>query len=329
MEAKIDKKVLNVFKGEDAIARLINPDENPYLPLVELPEGLNPYKADGVRIYAKLMFMLPLLNVKSLPTMNMLMEAKARGKLDGVHTIVENSSGNTAFSLGILAKVFGVKNVWGVVSANLAIGKLQLLKLAGVKTVLYKDENGIEKARKMGQEAGFINLGQYGNEDNPAAFERWIAPQIWDQTDGGVSVVCSGMGTGGTIIGLSRYFKKRNPNVKAIGVEGTPESDVPGVRTEEKLKEVTLPWKQEIDKLYDVNMKDSFEKSIELCRAGIMAGPSAGFALTAMLRYIKEQKDASKLDELRNKDGEIVCVFICSDSPLPYLDMYLEYTEKE
>jgi cysteine synthase len=88
-----------VFEGPDSIREFLNPANSAPLPLVELPGKLNPFRGEGIRVYAKLAFLMPLLNLKSLPTWNMLREAQAAGKLQGVHTIVENSSGNTAFAL--------------------------------------------------------------------------------------------------------------------------------------------------------------------------------------------------------------------------------------
>src|SRR5579862_5560424 len=89
------------FSGKDSIRNLLNPDCNPPLPLVELPDKLNPFLKQRVRIFAKLMYLLPLLNMKSLPALNMLLDSSR--KLKRIHTIVENSSGNTAFSLAIIA----------------------------------------------------------------------------------------------------------------------------------------------------------------------------------------------------------------------------------
>ncbi|MCP4767856.1 MAG: hypothetical protein GY916_01185 [Gammaproteobacteria bacterium] len=89
---------MNVFDGPDALRDFLNPGKHPNLPLVELPAKLNPFAADNIRIYAKLMSMLPLGNVKSVPAFNMIREKYRQGDLEGVERIVENSSGNTVFS---------------------------------------------------------------------------------------------------------------------------------------------------------------------------------------------------------------------------------------
>jgi cysteine synthase len=86
------------------------------IPLVELPDRCNPFQKDGVRIYAKLMNMLPLANVKSLPALNMLLEAEESGRLKKVHTLIENSSGNTVFSLATIARLFDIEKTKAIVS---------------------------------------------------------------------------------------------------------------------------------------------------------------------------------------------------------------------
>src|SRR5204863_3213237 len=98
---------LNVFSGPGAIRQFLNPDQNPPLPLVEVLGALNPFVDDRVRIYAKLMYLLPLLNMKSLTALNMLMEAANTLRLEDLEAVVENSSGNTACSLAVLSRVFG------------------------------------------------------------------------------------------------------------------------------------------------------------------------------------------------------------------------------
>lgn len=117
----------NVFAGPDALKNFLDPDCNPPVPLVELPESLNPFAGQKVRIFAKLPYLLPLLNLKSLPVLKMLQEAS--DKLDGEHTIVEDSSGNTAFSLAIMARLFGVRSVRAIVPIDIAPEELELLRL--------------------------------------------------------------------------------------------------------------------------------------------------------------------------------------------------------
>ena len=212
---------LNVFEGSTAIMDFLNPENSPPVPLVELPAEFNPCRDQRVRIFAKLMYLLPLLNIKSLPMLNMLLEAKASGKLDGVHTLVENSSGNAAFSLAVLATLFDIPRTMAILPWDIAPGKLELLRVAGVESTLKREDplgvSGIADARAMGEQPGIFNAGQYGNEANPAAYEKWVAPQIWDQTRGKITVFAAGLGTTGTLVGASRYFKRNKRNVSLVG----------------------------------------------------------------------------------------------------------------
>ena len=144
----------NVFSGPDALRRFVNPDAHPPLPLVELPAALNPFAERKVRIFAKLLYLLPLLNLKSIPVLGMLEQAS----LDGVHTLVENSSGNTAFSLAIMARLFGIRAVRAIVPIDIAPGKLELLRLAGADVHFAPSEGGgVALARRVGKRSGFLN----------------------------------------------------------------------------------------------------------------------------------------------------------------------------
>jgi cysteine synthase/rhodanese-related sulfurtransferase len=327
---------INVFSGPNAVRDFLNPDCNPPLPLVEVPEHLNPFHGDGVRIFAKLMNFLPLANVKSLPAYNMLLEKANAGTLKGVKSLIENSSGNTVFSLAVIGRIFGIEKTKAFVSHEVTWGKLQLLRLFGVDIIVNEEPlcpdprdktSGIYKARQIGKQTGWFNPGQYDNEANPRAHEKWTGPQIWEQTDGEVGVFCAGLGTTGTILGASRYLKGRSPKVVTVGVARLANNPVPGVRTPNLLSQIAFDWKSAVDHVEEVGTKESFEKSVELCRAGIVSGPSSGFALRGLLQFFAKQKENGSLKKLRDANGEIVAVFICPDSPFPYLNEYFEYLD--
>jgi cysteine synthase/rhodanese-related sulfurtransferase len=326
----------NVFSGAHAVKDFLNPDKNPYIPLVELPESLNPFAKDGVRIFAKLMNMVPLMNVKSLPALNMLFEAGESEALKGVHTLIENSSGNTVFSLATIARLFGIERTRAIVSHEVTWGKLQLLQLFGTEIVVNKEPicpdpgdktSGIYKAKQIGKRKGWFNPGQYDNDANPQAHEKWTGSQIWEQTKGKISVFCAGLGTIGTMLGAGGYLKRQNPTITTVGVARLPNNPVPGVRTPNLLREIAFHWKRVTNHIEEVGTKESFEKSLELCRAGIVAGPSSGFALQGLVQFIAKQKNDGLLGKLRNANGEIISVFICPDGPFPYLNEYFEYLD--
>lgn len=330
------KNNLNVFSGADAIKNFLNPDCNPPLPLIEIPKELNPFFYDGVHIYAKCMNFLPLGNVKSLPAYNMLLKENQKNKLKGVKNLIENSSGNTVFSLAVIGRLFGIPRTQAIVSHEVTWGKLQLLRLFGTEIFVNEEpicpnpndkNSGIHLAKNLAKKKGWFNPGQYDNVANPEAHIKWTGPQIWKQTEGRISLFCAGLGTTGTILGTSEYLKEQSKNVTTIGVARKPNNPVPGVRTPNLLKEIAFNWKKYVDYIREIGTKESFEASLSLCRAGLMVGPSAGFALVGLLEFIKEQKRLGRLDNFKNKNGEIVAVFICPDSPLPYLEEYFEYLD--
>jgi cysteine synthase len=315
-----------VFEGSRAVRDLLNPENSPPLPLVELPASLNPFGALRVRVFAKLMFLLPLLNIKCLPALNMLLEAEAAGKLKDVDTLIENSSGNTAFSLTVLARIFGIPHVAALVPWDIAPGKLDLLRLIGADPRLQRElasgPNGIDLAREYGRDHGNFNPGQYHNEANPAAYEKWVAPEIWDQTEGKLTLFTAGLGTTGTLVGVSRYLRRKSPAPAVVGVICAPNSAVPGVRSESRLRPIGFDWRNAADAVVEVETKESFRQSLGLFRTGIMAGPSSGFALAGLLHFVETQVRRGTLDDLRNSDGDVYAVFICGDTPFPYLDKY-------
>jgi cysteine synthase len=324
----------NVFSGPDAIRDFLNPGKLPYLPLVELPASLNPFASDGVRIQAKLMGLLPLGNVKSAPAYNMIMEKARVGKLDGVDELIENSSGNTVFSLAIAARQFGVERTSAYVPAEISWNKLLMLLFFGIHPIVNQEPqspsandpaSGVYKARRDGERPDMLNPGQYENPDNPAAHIKWTGPQIWEQTEGRLSLFCAAMGTTGTLIGTASYLKSRNPNLPVLGVMRAPDQYVPGARTEKLLNLVDFDWAAHLDHEERVDSEQSYRLSMAMSRLGILAGPSSGMALAGLLQHLQKVKDQGGLNALRNEDGDVLCVFPCPDGPLPYLDEYPKY----
>ncbi len=330
-------KGLNVFTGENSVKDFLNPDNNPPLPLVELPKSLNPLSGQKVRIFAKLMNFLPLANVKSLPALSMIQERQSKESAADVDFMVENSSGNTVYSLAVIGRVFGINRTKAFVSNQVSIGKLQLLRFFGIEIMVNEEPicpdprdktSGIYKAREMGKQDGCWNPGQYDNTANPSAHERWTGPQIWEQTEGRITVFCAGLGTTGTMVGTGAYLKRMNGKVFNLGVIREPNNPVPGVRTGNLLQEIAFDWKGAVDDTIEIGTVESFEKSLALCRNGIMVGPSSGFALAGLITHLSKLSK-KKLDALRNEDGEVLAVFICPDSPFPYVQEYFEYLDAD
>jgi S-sulfo-L-cysteine synthase (O-acetyl-L-serine-dependent) len=298
--------------------------------LAELSEVINPYCSDGVRIFAQICGD----NIKKFAALHLLLDAQAAGRLKGVHTIVENSSGNMALALGLLAPAFGIRNVVAILRADIPSGKLDPLRLSNIQchfsNELPGEVGGIELARQMGKKPGHLNLAQYENDANPQAYEKWLGPRIWQQTQGKVTLISCGLGTTGTAIGLKRFVSRVSPKCQVLGVAVAPGEGVPGVRTEARLSEIRLPWRQTIDAIEIAGARESFKKSRELWwNLNQMVGPSSGFALAGLLNYIAKRRAAKDLDRLRNADGEVYAVFICPDLAYPYFDKYSTHLEPQ
>jgi cysteine synthase len=329
--------MMNVFKGPDALRDYMNPGKHPNLPLVEIPAEMNPFAGDNIRIFAKVMGMSPLGNVKAVPAFNMIREMFLKGELYGVERLVENSSGNTVFSMALAARQFGVDRTQSYVPSEISWNKLLMLLFFGIEPIVNVEPQnpaesdpatGVYKARVDGQAPDAINPGQYDNTDNPAAHVKWTGPQIWEQTGGRIDIFCAGLGTTGTLIGNSRYLKQQDPSIRVVGVMRAPDQYVPGVRTEKLLKVVDFDWREHVDEIERIDTVESYRKSMELSRKGILAGPSSGLALAGLLQNLSGLKEQNRLDDIRkSEDGEIICVFPCPDGPMPYLDEYFKYLD--
>ncbi len=333
----MNKQYLNVFKGKNSVLNYLDPESEIFTPLVELPKALNPFYNDGVRIYAKLLNTLPLTNVKSIPAFNMIMEMHKRSKLNNIHTIIENSSGNTVLSLAIIGKLIGIPKTKAFVSYEVLYGKLQMLQLFGVHPIINKEPicpdpadktSGIYKAKRWGKKNGWFNPGQYENINNPNSHKKITGPQIYKQLNKDIQLFCAGLGTTGTMVGASSYLKEKNKNIKTIGVIRTPNNPIPGVRTRGLLKMIAFDWKNHVDHIEEVGTKDSFLQSLNMIRSGIVVGPSSGFAFAGLLNFLKKEKRKRMLEKLANKSGIINAVFICCDSPFPYLKDYFDCLDK-
>jgi cysteine synthase A len=329
-------KALNVFKGPNAVRDYLDPGKQPYLPMVEIPDTLNPFAGDRVRIFAKLMSVSPLANVKAVPAYNMMREHYRRGDLDGVTRVVESSSGNTVLSLALAARQFGVEKTLSFVPHEISWHKLLMLLFFGVEPIANQEpphpdagdpRSGVFKARKRGKRKGWINPGQYDNPDNPKAHQKWTGKQIWEQTGGRINVFCAGLGTTGTVVGNARYLKRKKSAVQIVGAMREDGNYVPGVRTRGLLRLIGFDWECHVDDVQKVTTAAAYRNSLQLSRRGIVVGPSAGFALAGLHQYLRGQKESGALDSLRGRNGEIQCVFICPDSPIPYLDEYAKYLQ--
>ncbi|MCS7183928.1 MAG: pyridoxal-phosphate dependent enzyme [Patescibacteria group bacterium] len=321
----------NFFRGENSILDFINP-ENYYTPLIELPSKINPYKKDNINIFIKLSWFNPLLNIKLIPAYWMIKEAKKDGFINKGYNLIEASSGNMAYSIQILSKFFGVKKFIALVSEQVSEGKKKVLEIFGVKYKIRKEDicpdpndpkSSINIAKKFRNKKNWYNLGQYDNPNNYWGHYFITGKQIYEQLNRDIDLVSIGLGTTGTLIGVSKYLKEKNKNIKIIGIIRNKNNLVPGVRTLNLLKEIQFKWEDYLDEKIFVDTKSSYKWSLKLIRSGILAGPSTGFVLAGLIKYIKINYKNINLNFLEKK-GYYNCVFVSPDTFLPYIDEYFE-----
>ncbi|KHJ31434.1 putative cysteine synthase b [Erysiphe necator] len=322
---------LNVFSGKNALRDYYNPDLQPPLPLVEIPQKLNPFYDDGVRIYAKLMTTLPAKNVKSLPALSLLSSPEISSQ---TKRIVEYSSGSTIMSISMLARILhGIEDTHSYLSNKADLKKINLLRFFGLKISLFSGPSqpepddargGIMRAQKLGEEDETVyNPNQYENDLNWKAHYQWTGPQILKQMPY-LNIFCAGIGTSGTVTGVGLYLKKHRPEVFRVGVNNHPTEIVPGTRSVPLMEPVKFPWREAVDTIEVVGSFDSYRLSLALSREGLLVGPSSGLNLQGLLDFLKRRKEQNSLSSLAGEDGLIHAVFICCDLPYQYLEDYYE-----
>lgn len=294
--------------------------------LVRLPDSLNPFASLGVDIFVKILWENPVLNGKFFPAYWMLKRAHEQGRLDGVHTLYEATSGSMAKALKILSLYFGIERLVAVVPPTIAEGKAEMLELVGAEVL--KAENGIEKAKELGSAPGCLNLFQYGNSDNPDGYYHFLAPNLWEQTEGDIASLSVGMGTTGTIQGLSRYLREQKARTLVLGNIVALDDSIPGVRDDKKLLEVKFDFGPLVDATEHVSRDEAMLASLRLLRAGIYGGPSTGFTYVGLLKHLDALARSERLDSLRNAAGRVRTVFISFDTPDPYTRDYRPYFKR-
>ena len=262
----------------------------PLVRLVRLPGNT------GNVLLAKLEGNNPAGSVKDRPALSMIRRAQERGDIKPGDTLIEPTSGNTGISLAMCAAMMGYKMIL-VMPEHLSLERRQSMGAFGAKFVLTPKEGGMEMARdvaeKMRNEGRGVILDQFANPDNPLSHYESTGPEIWRDTDGGVTHFVSSMGTTGTIMGVSQYLKEKNPKVQVIGCQPSEGSQIPGIR---KWPEAYLPkicdWGR-VDRVIEVSQYDAEEMTRRLAaEEGIFAGISSGGALWAALEVAKTAENA-------------------------------------
>ena len=236
-------------------------------------------------------------SVKDRPALSMIVSAERRGQIRPGDTLIEATSGNTGIALAMAAAIRGYRMVL-IMPEHLSIERRQTMRAFGAEIILTPKDGGMESARDLAETMerdgkGRI-LDQFSNPDNPEAHYATTGPEIWMETQGTITHFVSSMGTTGTIMGVSRYLKERNPAIQVIGCQPDEGSQIPGIR---KWPEAYLPRIYDatrIDRIEYVSQADAEEMSRRSAREeGLFAGISAGGALAVALRISAEVRAAT------------------------------------
>ena len=267
-------------------------------PLVALQRiGVADNAKRGNIVLGKLEGNNPAGSVKDRPALSMIQRAQERGDIKPGDTLIEATSGNTGIALAMAAAIKGYRMVL-IMPEDLSIERAQTMKAFGAELILTPKSGGMEYARdlaeRMQKEGKGRMLDQFANEDNPRIHYETTGPELWEQTQGRITHFVSAMGTTGTITGVSRFLKEKNPAIRIVGAQPSEGSRIPGIRK----------WPQEyLPKIYDASNVDelvyvSQDDAEDMCRRlareeGIFAGISAAGACWVAMQIAQQVENAT------------------------------------
>jgi S-sulfo-L-cysteine synthase (O-acetyl-L-serine-dependent) len=236
-------------------------------------------------------------SVKDRPALSMIARAQERGDIKPGDTLIEATSGNTGIALAMAAAIKGYRMVL-IMPEDLSIERVQTMKAFGAELILTPKSGGMEHARDLAEQMQAkgqgVMLDQFANADNPRIHYETTGPEIWADTQGQITHFVSAMGTTGTITGVSRYLKEKNPAIRIIGAQPSEGSRIPGIR---KWPQAYLPKIYDpanVDELVYVSQSDAEEMCRRLAREeGIFAGISAAGACWVAQEIAKRETNAT------------------------------------
>ena len=274
---------------EDAIGR------TPLVALQRIVAGSN--AARGNVVLGKLEGHNPAGSVKDRPALSMIKRAEERGDIQPGDTLIEATSGNTGIALAMAAAIKGYRMVL-IMPEDLSIERAQTMKAFGAELILTPKSGGMEYARdladKMEKEGKGRVLDQFANADNPRIHYETTGPELWEQTGGRITHFVSAMGTTGTITGVSRFLKEKNPAIRIVGAQPSEGSRIPGIRKwpQEYLPKIYDP--SGVDELVLVSQSDAEDMCRRLAREeGIFAGISAAGACWVAQQIAAQTENAT------------------------------------
>ncbi|MDR0203637.1 MAG: cysteine synthase CysM [Delftia acidovorans] len=274
---------------EDAIGRT---------PLVALQRiGAQSRQERGNVVLGKLEGNNPAGSVKDRPALSMIRRAEERGDIKPGDTLIEATSGNTGIALAMAATIKGYRMVL-IMPEDLSIERAQTMKAYGAELILTPKSGGMEYARdladQMVAQGRGVVLDQFANPDNPRIHYETTGPELWEQTGGEITHFVSAMGTTGTITGVARFLKEKNPAIRIVGAQPAEGSRIPGIR---KWPEEYMPKIYDaslIDETVLVGQDDAEDMARRLAREeGIFAGISAAGACWVAQQIAEREHNAT------------------------------------
>ena len=253
-----------------------------------LIKARNLMKGSDVRLFLKMEGHNPGGSVKDRAAYNMIRSALERKEIDQNTQLIEATSGNTGIALAMIAGLFQLKMEL-VMPENATRERVQTMRAYGAKVTLTPTDVGIEGARDYAEDkvrkGEAVMLNQFANDDNWKAHYTSTGPEIWRDTEHQITHFVSAMGTTGTIMGVSRYLKEKNPSVQIVGAQPTDDSSIPGIR---KWPEEYLPKifdRSRVDQIIEVSQEEAATMARRLAKEeGVFAGMSSGGAVASALK---------------------------------------------
>ena len=253
--------------------------------------------ARGNTILAKLEGNNPAGSVKDRTAASMIRQAELRGAIKPGDTLIEATSGNTGIALAMFAAVRGYRMIL-IMPDNSSQERCAAMKAYGAELILTPKSGGMEYARdlalQMQSDGKGLVLDQFANPDNPRIHYETTGPEIWNDTDGRITHFVSAMGTTGTITGVSRFLKEKNPAVRILGAQPAEGSRIPGIRKWPEAYQPKIYEPSRVDELILVSQDDAEDMARRLAREeGLFAGISAAGACWAALQVAQRLENAT------------------------------------
>lgn len=235
-------------------------------------------------------------SVKDRPAMSMINRAEARGDIKPGDTLIEATSGNTGIALAMAAAIKGYRMIL-IMPDHMSSERKLAMSAYGAKLVEVSQAAGMEGARDLALEMQVkgegVVLDQFANSDNPIAHYEGTGPEIWEQTHHKITHFVSSMGTTGTIMGVSRFLKEKNPAIEIVGLQPGDGSSIPGIRRWPKEYLPSIFDEERVDRIIDIDQKEA-EETMKLLatKEGVFCGVSSGGAVAGALRLSQEVDDA-------------------------------------